>query len=187
VEHGRRKYTARDRIAQSMAQPAHPRSRWKAWTRLSRSDRQLFVEAALLIPVLAVSLRVFDVQRTLRWIEGAFRPRRRTSDEDEAIVDRAVRALRRTRRHAPYAGRCLPRALALKWMLGRRGVESALRFGARMEQGRFSAHAWVERHGVVLEDFPQLTARFKPFVGPFAGADATGIPPRQSSPPSPRA
>jgi hypothetical protein len=47
---------------------------------------------------------------------------------------------------------CLHRSLTLWWLLRRQGVASELRIGVRKEQGRFEAHAWVERAGVALND-----------------------------------
>lgn len=39
--------------------------------------------------------------------------------------------VRRVARHVPFPAVCLPQAMALQWMLHRRGVESRLVFGAR--------------------------------------------------------
>ena len=44
---------------------------------------------------------------------------------------RAARVVRRVARHVPFPAVCLPQAMALQWMLHRRGVESRLVFGAR--------------------------------------------------------
>ncbi len=37
--------------------------------------------------------------------------------------------------------------------------------GVRKEQGRFEAHAWVEREGVALNDGSDVNVRFAAFQG----------------------
>src|SRR5262245_63673297 len=43
-----------------------------------------------------------------------------------------------------FGASCLPRALALHWMLGRRRVPTKLRLGTRLTGGRLPAHDWVQ-------------------------------------------
>lgn len=45
---------------------------------------------------------------------------------------------------------CLPRSLALQWLLARRGVAADLCLGARKSGGPLPAHAWVEVSGEPL-------------------------------------
>lgn len=51
-------------------------------------------------------------------------------------LDRAVRLL-------PGQSTCLARALAMGWMLRRRGIPSILYLGVDVNDGRLSAHAWL--------------------------------------------
>lgn len=58
---------------------------------------------------------------------------------------------------------CLVRAMAIQRMLERRGIgPSGIRVGARMSEGRFLAHAWVEVGGVILGDREENVRRFEP-------------------------
>lgn len=73
-------------------------------------------------------------------------------------------------RVSPWIARgeaCLPRALALRKMLLRRGVDSELRLGTRHEDdGHFQAHAWLEVCGqVVIGRLPDLDA-YRPLGRP---------------------
>jgi hypothetical protein len=50
----------------------------------------------------------------------------------------------------PLAVRCLPRAMALSWMLRRRGVRHMVVFAVRpapLREGDDALHAWVEQGG----------------------------------------
>ena len=61
-------------------------------------------------------------------------------------------------RRLPFDTKCLPRAMALSWLLRRRGIGHALVLAARPADLRDSAdalHAWVEVDGaVILGDLP---------------------------------
>lgn len=48
---------------------------------------------------------------------------------------------------------CLPRAMALQWMMRRRGISSLLMIGVRPKETRGKAgdlHAWVVRNGETI-------------------------------------
>ena len=53
-------------------------------------------------------------------------------------------------RHLFLRTNCLEQSLVVCWLLHRRGIPAALRIGARKQEGRFEAHAWVELNGIVL-------------------------------------
>jgi len=73
--------------------------------------------------------------------------------EVAAELRRIQLAVERAAEYGLYRPSCLVRSLALHRMLGFRGVSgSAVRLGARLEHGRFTAHAWVEYRGRVLGD-----------------------------------
>ena len=59
---------------------------------------------------------------------------------------------------------CLPRSMTLLWMLGRRGIASELRIGVRKEADIFTAHAWLECQGIVLNDSAEVSTDFAPFT-----------------------
>ena len=58
---------------------------------------------------------------------------------------KAARVVRRVAHHVPFPAVCLPQAMALQWMLRRRGVESRLVLGARRRAHcpGLDFHAWL--------------------------------------------
>ena len=66
-------------------------------------------------------------------------------------------------RHSPFHLLCLPRSLALWWLLRRQGIGSDLRIGVTPKESRLEAHAWVEFMGVALNDQDDVHERFAPF------------------------
>ncbi len=85
---------------------------------------------------------------------------------DGLFIASTVCALDRAARCGPGHPSCLPRALALWWLLRRRGIPADLRIGARRAAGRLEAHAWVEHDGQVLGDQADVHVRFAAFAGP---------------------
>jgi hypothetical protein len=81
----------------------------------------------------------------------ARRPRRQRATNGRAGegLD-AARQFLATRRLAPAAPRCLPDSLALLDHLARRGLGGELVFGVKLNP--FSAHCWVQRGDLVLND-----------------------------------
>jgi hypothetical protein len=71
--------------------------------------------------------------------------------------------------HGFYRANCLKRALVLGWFMRRRGIPCEIRIGTRKETGLlgeesgFSAHAWVESDGVVVNDHDGIGEHFAPF------------------------
>lgn len=133
----------------------HPIHLWafaRAWTVLLAAD---------------VGLRVLPFTRLERRLAPSLRGRAAA----EPVVARLVWATEAAARHHLYPMRCLPRALCLRWLLGRHGIAAELRIGVRRGEDRLDAHAWVERDGRpvgeagVREQFAVLEALAKEAAG----------------------
>lgn len=140
-----------------MPKPQTSRSRRRSWRALSTGERLETIGAAVLIPVAAASLRVCGAKRTIAWFTRAS-----TSDagRDRRGAEAAERAVRRAARWGVHAGNCLSQSLALAWLLRRRGLAAELRLGARRSGGDLQAHAWVVHDGCVVNDTPDVEARY---------------------------
>ena len=66
-------------------------------------------------------------------------------------------------RHNPFRLLCLPRSLALWWLLRWQGIGADLRIGVTPKESGLEAHAWVEYDGVALNDQDDVYDRFAPF------------------------
>jgi hypothetical protein len=69
------------------------------------------------------------------------------------------------RLHIP-AMKCLPRALALRWMLSRHAIPSQLRIGMNKASTGFFAHAWVEVDGEAVGEPEDITGNFMVLQSP---------------------
>jgi hypothetical protein len=138
----------------------------KFW-QLPYSERWVLVQSLVLLPLNATALRLIGFRRWLA-ILTALAPtdERFVGPADEANIRQALsiaRLVKVAAAHGLYRANCLPQSLAIWWLLRRRGNESELRIGARKEDGRIEAHAWVEYLGLVLNDSADVWQRFTPF------------------------
>lgn len=109
--------------------------------------------------------------RWRRWLgrpvkPPAFEPG--AASEANAPARRLARAVERAAARLPGDSRCLPQAMALHWMLRRRGLGGALVMGVKpgaRRGGLDDLHAWVVREGEVL-----IGAADLPYRALFAAA-----------------
>jgi len=134
--------------------------RYRKFQRLSRTEQKLFIRALALLPVVVSSHRLFGFTKTHSFL--CHRKPRRTGAVSE-ITGHAASTARMIAAAARYGGvraNCLARSEALWWMLWRAGIASDLRIGVRKSHGDFTAHAWVEWQGRVLNDSADVHEHF---------------------------
>jgi transglutaminase superfamily protein len=117
----------------------------KRFSRLTKQERSLVVQAVLATSVIQLSLALVPV-RTVQRLAAAIGWR---SDEPFS-ADRIVWAVRSVARSVP-GSTCLVQALAAQSLLMRHGYRPLLTIGvAKNECDRFGAHAWVVCDNEVL-------------------------------------
>jgi hypothetical protein len=60
---------------------------------------------------------------------------------------RVARLVEIAARYSPVRTTCLTEALALAWLLGRRGITTNIQIGIARRDSCVTAHAWLEREG----------------------------------------
>jgi hypothetical protein len=135
---------------------------WTAWRRLSVGERRAFLRLSLLVPAMAILLRLLGFRRTMRWLERQRGTCAIGTDASATTIEVELRARARARRYAPYRGNCLSQSLTLRQTLARRGIATDLVLGTNFDAGELEAHAWIEARGVVLNDRPDVRTRFVP-------------------------
>jgi len=148
--------------------------RLQRFNALPRPAKALFLRAVLLLPFLAVSLRLRGFQATKRWLQK-FPSHLKDSPaapDCEIIVKLTVRMILAAERFFPIHSSCLERSMALWWLLGRQGIASQLRIGVRKDGEKFAAHAWVEREGIAIGESEAPHLHYAAFAEEMSG-DAT--------------
>jgi hypothetical protein len=81
--------------------------------------------------------------------------RARARDEARVVAEEVSWAVTRAARHVPFSAVCLPQAMAAHAMLRRRGIASAVHFGAQKGASKpIDAHAWLDAAGVEVTGYP---------------------------------
>lgn len=148
-------------------------SRRARWGALSPGERRLLVQAFVALPLVSASLRWRGFRRTERTLERLRAPVGAQAGGDVlAQAQLLARLVDTAGAYSPLPAVCLPRALTLRWLLRRQGIEGALRFGVQPAGDLLRAHAWVEVEGVALGETDDLMLRYAPLQP--AGAASGG-------------
>ena len=125
--------------------------------------RALVIEAAACLLLARLGLLFVPFPKLARRL-GHFVPpsdprataaRERGAQHDAALAEEIGWAVTRSARYLPFKAVCLPQAMAARLMLKRRGIASALHFGAgRGEDRPLDAHAWLDAAGVEVTGYP---------------------------------
>jgi hypothetical protein len=140
-------------------------NRLSRFCHLSGADQKFLVKVSLLVWIVRISLWCFPF-RWVRWqVSKLAREGMEPVSKAPAVVTRVVGAVTLASRYVP-AATCLTQALVTKVLLSRSGHQAIVRLGvARGNDGKFTAHAWVESDSRVViggteasvKDYEQLT------------------------------
>jgi len=140
---------------------------------LSRPERWVLLQACLALPLVALGVRGFGLRPVHAiLIKLSPLPPKLNEDSQEFLTGRALAVARLVQiagQHGLGRPRCLVQSLTLWWFLRRRQINADLRIGVSPQGDRLEAHAWVEFHGLVLNDGDDVRQRFAPFHGNILG------------------
>jgi len=156
---------------------------WERLQRFSRLDfeaRSMFLRAAMLLPLIRLSLWIRGFRATQRSLQNfSFFARRKEHISKNPTTGSRVASTVHMVNAAAYHGwgrpTCLEKSLTLWWLLRQSGFSSSVRIGARVTERGFEAHAWVEYNGSALNEPSQEHRHYASFDAAF---------PLQSSEPS---
>jgi hypothetical protein len=117
-----------------------------------------------------ISLRTRGFGRTRAALRPV-RPSGLSADQQLALARDTAYAVAVAVKYGPWQPLCLVRSLALAGFLRRKGISFEVRIGVPRgksvisSEGKldFTAHAWVEHAGVVLNDKENVANEFAPF------------------------
>jgi len=82
-----------------------------------------------------------------KWKDSLGLQAKSSTGEDRIDAQRIARRIERAAARLPFTTKCLPRAVAVSWLLRRRGIRHAVVFAVRPAELRDdddALHAWVE-------------------------------------------
>jgi len=145
----------------------------KTFHSLPPGERDIFYRFLVLLPVVAWRVKFLSIKSTTDWLKSKLPPHVKRQQEDDAVLALARRTtwlMLKALRFSPVKGKCLSQSLVLWHLLSRQGITSQLRIGFKKDDSHlpvasdnFTAHAWVECQGVILNDHPDVYQRFVVF------------------------
>ena len=128
---------------------------------LSWGHRLELIQAWLALLRFDLALRTTPFTRLQRLIiQAQNRSAPPQAEPVPVMIERYRRLVEAASRNHLYPMTCLRRALALQWMLARRGIIAELRIGVQRQAKTLQAHAWLELGGVPISDPETITERF---------------------------
>ena len=137
---------------------------------LKRSQWAVILQAPIVLLLSWARLRTGGFQQTLEQIHP--KPEPVMSAEQQLLwAKETAYALAVAVKFGPWRPKCLLRSLALGWFLARRGIPFEIRIGVPAGQAMpqaggsvdFTAHAWVEVDGVVINDREDIAGEYAIF------------------------
>jgi transglutaminase superfamily protein len=128
----------------------------------ARPSPLLTLRALLLFLLIDLGLRFSTFDRVYKTVVRRSQklPARPHSPDDKPVVESSVGAVKAaTKLYYRRRHDCLPKSLALFYLLRRRGISASLCLGVRKYP--FGAHAWVEYQGRALDQAAVEVAEFK--------------------------
>jgi len=122
-------------------------------------------QAAGLVVIIRIALAVFPVRTVTGSLRRAARWLRSAHPASAAYERRVVWAVSAVARRLLPERPCLTQALAVQFLLARRGYRPTLHIGVSKEGETLAAHAWVERDGQVLIGGRASRLRYRAFPG----------------------
>jgi len=144
--------------------------RLRRFKALERTAQTLFLRAMLLLPLGSLSLRWRWFRATQAMLERF--PSNGSGGHDSPEISKRAALTAHMVSVADQWGllrfSCLAKSLTLWWLLGRQGIAADLRIGIKKEKETFTAHAWVERNGMALNEPEEHHRHYAAFDAEFS-------------------
>jgi len=149
--------------------------RLRRFSELEAGSRGIFLRAAVMLPLVSLSLRMRGFGATQASLQKFLLSRKQTNPIlPGKTAELTARMVRAAVHHGVGHPSCLEESLVLWWLLGRRGIASRLRIGIKKDTAKFEAHAWVELGGEPLNEPESAHQHYTAFEGEIAA-----VPPEQ--------
>lgn len=144
--------------------------------KLSFSDWKILILSSLLLPVVALSLKISSLKQTQKFLMRYAPPPANLPEADSFQLQEAqniARMVNISARHGLYKANCLKQVLVLWAFLNRRKITSTLHIGVKKTVTQpFEAHSWLECAGTPLIDTQEKLQNFSSFSSSNQQADS---------------
>ena len=122
-------------------------ARIRKFSRISARERRLLIGASILLAVSRLVLWVVPFRFVWPYLSQTVSEREAT---DPCLLRSIIWAIDTAAKWVP-GSKCLVKAMAARIIMGHYGYACSVRLGVNKNQnGKFQAHAWVERNGDII-------------------------------------
>ena len=138
---------------------------------LSAWQWSVLLRSPFIYPFVYVRLRQGGFKQALLWVHpDAAKSSGLPPGEELQLARETSYALSVGLKYGVWKPNCVTRSVALAWFLSRKAISCDIRIGVpgalnADNAADFTAHAWVETQGMVLNDSQQISQKFQPFDG----------------------
>lgn len=144
----------------------------RTWRKFSDTERRLLIQALILLPMVALSLKLWGLQRTHCLLVKFLSPQLTSKlpislllsapYSPASILITTTNIVKIATKYYNWAT-CLRKSLVLWYLLRLQGIAAQLQIGTRLDGGEFQAHAWVEYQGYVVGDRQEVQQYYATF------------------------
>jgi hypothetical protein len=118
------------------------------WNALKNSDKKLLLEILLFLGWSRLLIVLFHFRKVAAYLEK--KEKKSVKRKNDFDLMNLSQLMIKVSRHTFWKSNCLTQALAAKFMLNRRGIESVVCFGVLREEDAFKAHAWIKSGELIV-------------------------------------
>jgi hypothetical protein len=149
--------SAKHRLLRCLSYLASWKRRLLKMAEFSSAQWGLALRAWWVLGLVKIALQVGDFKSIRNWAATVRETKPLSAEQTNTLVDQTVQLVE------TIAGRhltkitCLPRALTITRLLGRRGIRTDLKMGLRKEEDIVKGHAWVEYNQRPINDADDIS------------------------------
>ena len=128
------------------------RRAWSRWQELSFREKKWLLWMLIQLPIISAMLHMFGFNRSQAWLLRFSNnsPFIQANAEALKTAEKLAQLANIAGRRGAITATCLRQAMLLQTWLRRQRLDAQLKLGARLQDGQFDAHAWVELAGKPL-------------------------------------
>ncbi len=135
--------------------------KFKTATQLSAQQWQLFIKSWLLMFYIRLRMDLTPFKSWKKWLVNQSNTNtRELTGNDKQLIATIRRMVVLASRYHPVNANCLPKSLALKWLLKQYNIDSELKMGLAIEKPAFKGHAWLVHGDLVLNDNTNIAEQY---------------------------
>ena len=110
-----------------------------------------------------ITFRLFGYKKVRNLIDKIISSKSKAESPSENFIKNESKIIGYSAENSIFSATCLEKSLFSYFILGLYGINCDLKIGVNNASQEFSAHAWIEHEGQILNDTPEVIKKISPF------------------------